>query len=153
MTHHWSNLSSYCQWSNCTLTESNIRFKKAWVVVSNRKPKLVRFYFLHNTLSWKVIGNKEEWSRSCIMRGLFTTISKCLLMGRPYWSGLRIGDFEKQPYRGVLRKRCFENMQQFTGEHPFGKGILINKVATLLKSHFGMGVPLKFTTYFQNTFS
>ena len=48
--------------------------------------------------------------------------------------------------KGVLRI-C----SKFTGEHPFGKGILINKVATLLKSHFGMGV-LQFT-YFQNTFS
>ena len=28
------------------------------------------------------------------------------------------GFLQKKPSRGVLRKRCFEYMQKFTGEHP-----------------------------------
>ena len=39
---------------------------------------------------------------------------------------------QKQPSRGVLRKRCFENMQRkFTGEHPMPKWDF-NKVAKQL---------------------
>ena len=42
--------------------------------------------------------------------------------------------FQKQPYRGVLKKRC-------TGEHPcrIVISIKLQSKATLLKSHFGMG--------------
>ena len=48
---------------------------------------------------------------------------------------------EKQPLRGVPRKRCSENMQQMYRRTPMRK-CDFNKVATLLKSHFGMGVLL-----------
>ena len=54
----------------------------------------------------------------------------------------------KQPSRGVVRKRCFENTQQIYRRIPMPK-CDFNKVV-LLKSHFGMG---KFAAYFQNTFS
>ena len=35
-------------------------------------------------------------------------------------------NLQKQPSRGVLRKRCSENMQQITGEHPCWSVISIN---------------------------
>ena len=51
--------------------------------------------------------------------------------------------FQKQPLRSVLRKRCSENMQQIYRGTPTPK-CDFNKVAleTLLKSHFGMDVLL-----------
>ena len=53
---------------------------------------------------------------------------------------------QKQSPRGVPRKRCSENMQQTYRRTPMPK-CDFNKVAkqskaTLLKSHFGMGVLL-----------
>ena len=48
---------------------------------------------------------------------------------------------QKQPPRGILRKRCSENMQQIYRRTPMPK-CDFNKVATLLKSHFGMGALL-----------
>ena len=49
---------------------------------------------------------------------------------------------QKQPYRGVPRKRCSENVQQIYRRTPMPK-CDFNKVAKqLLKSHFGMGVLL-----------
>ena len=50
---------------------------------------------------------------------------------------------QKRPFRGVIRKSCSENMQQiYRRTHMPKYGF--NKVAfaTLLKSHFGMGVLL-----------
>ena len=51
--------------------------------------------------------------------------------------------FQKQPPKGVLRKRSSENMQQIYRRTPMLK-CDFNKVAfaTLLKSHFDMGVLL-----------
>ena len=46
---------------------------------------------------------------------------------------------QKQPFRGVLRKQFSENMQQIYRRTSMPK-YDFNKVATLLKSHFGMGV-------------
>ena len=46
---------------------------------------------------------------------------------------------EKQPDRGVLKRRCSENMQQIYRRAAMLK-CNFNKVA--LKSHFGMGVVL-----------
>ena len=53
------------------------------------------------------------------------------------------GNLYKQPTICVLRKRCSENMQQIYGRTLMPK-CDFNKVslATLLKSHFGMGVLL-----------
>ena len=49
---------------------------------------------------------------------------------------------QKQPPRGVLKKRCSENMQQIYRRKPMPK-CDFNKVAKqLLKSHFGMGALL-----------
>ena len=45
----------------------------------------------------------------------------------------------KQPSTGVFRKKCCENMQLIYRRTPMPK-CDFNKVATLLKSHFGMGV-------------
>ena len=39
---------------------------------------------------------------------------------------------QKQPSRGGLKKRCSENINKFTGEHPRQN----------VKSHLGMGVLL-----------
>ena len=53
----------------------------------------------------------------------------------PHWT------LQKQPPRGVPRKRCSENMQQIYRRTSIPK-CDFNKVAlNLLKSHFGMGVP------------
>ena len=50
--------------------------------------------------------------------------------------------FQKQPSRGVLRKRCSENMQQIY------KTPCRSVMATLLKLHFGMDVLLKICCIF-----
>ena len=49
----------------------------------------------------------------------------------------------------ALKKSCSENMQRT----PMLKFDFNKAAATLLKSHFRMGFLLKFTAYFQNTFS
>ena len=49
---------------------------------------------------------------------------------------------QKQPSRGVLSKRCSENMQQIYRRTPMLKCDFNKVVATLLKSHVGMGVLL-----------
>ena len=49
---------------------------------------------------------------------------------------------QKQPTRGVLKKRCSENMQQIYRRTPMPKCDFSKVAATLLKSHFGMGVLL-----------
>ena len=64
-------------------------------------------------------------------------------------------EHQKQPPKGVLKKRCSENMQRIYGENPCPSVISIKLLcfATLLKSQIGMGVSCKFVVYFQNTFS
>ena len=52
-------------------------------------------------------------------------------------------DTQKQPSRGVLRKRCFENMQQIYRITPISKCDLQLCFETLLKLSFGMGVLLQ----------
>ena len=52
-------------------------------------------------------------------------------------------DVLKLPSRGVLRKRCSQNMHQIYQRTPMPKCDLKKvafQLATLLKSHFGMGV-------------
>ena len=46
---------------------------------------------------------------------------------------------QKQPSRGILKKRCSENMQQIHKRIPMSK---CDCKATLLKSHFRIGVLL-----------
>ena len=51
-------------------------------------------------------------------------------------------NLQKQPSRGVLKKRCSEKMQQIYSRTPMPK-CHFNKVAKqLLKSHFSMSVLL-----------
>ena len=57
--------------------------------------------------------------------------------------------FQKQPPRGVLSKRCSENMQQIYGRTPMQK-CDFNKVA---KATSAWVFSCKFVAYFQNTFS
>ena len=62
-----------------------------------------------------------------------------------------VKDTQQQPPRGVLRKRCSENMQLIYRKSPMPKcDFNIVATATLLKSHFGMGVSCKFAACFQN---
>ena len=49
---------------------------------------------------------------------------------------------QKQPPRGVPRKRCSENMQEIYRRTPMPKCDFNKVAATLLKSHFGMDVLL-----------
>ena len=62
--------------------------------------------------------------------------------------------FQKQPSRGVLRKRCSENMQQIYRRTPMPK-YDFNKVAKQLywKRTSTWVFSCKFAAYFQNTFS
>ena len=58
----------------------------------------------------------------------------------------KFSDFRKQPSRGVLRKRCSENMPQIYRRTPIPKcdfnKVALQRKATLLKSHFGIGILL-----------
>ena len=46
---------------------------------------------------------------------------------------------QKQPFRGILRKRRSENMQQIYRRTPISK---CDFKAILLKSHFGIPIPV-----------
>ena len=50
--------------------------------------------------------------------------------------------FQKQPFRGVLRKRRSENMEQIYRKTYAEVRFHLNCLATLLKSNFSMGVLL-----------
>ena len=56
-------------------------------------------------------------------------------------NGFQSFTIQKQLFRGALRKRCSENMQQIHKRTLMPK-CDFNKVATLLKSHFGIDVLL-----------
>ena len=58
---------------------------------------------------------------------------------------------QKQPSRCVLRKRCSENMQPIYRRIRMPK-FDFNKAATLLESHFGMGVLLSICCIFSEHF-
>ena len=79
-----------------------------------------------------------------VVNGLTKTrLQRIQLNTRLNLSGKRVnlvGYFQKQPSRGVLKKRCSENMQQIYTRTPMLKCDLQLCFATLLKSHFGMGV-------------
>ena len=49
---------------------------------------------------------------------------------------------QEQPFRGVLEKKCSENMQQIYRRIPMPKCGFLSCKSTLLKSHFVMGVLL-----------
>ena len=49
---------------------------------------------------------------------------------------------QKQPSRGIFRKRCSENMQQIYRRTPMPKCDFSNVAKHLLKLHFDMGVLL-----------
>ena len=63
--------------------------------------------------------------------------------------------FQKQPSRGVLKKRCFENMQQVYWKTLMPKCDDFNKVALQLywNRTSAWVFSCKFAAYFQNTFS
>ena len=72
-----------------------------------------------------------------------------------YYSGnVCYEPYQKQPSRGVLRKRCSENIQQIYRRMPMPKCNL-NKVALQLYwNHTSVWLfSWKFAAYFQNTFS
>ena len=92
------------------------------------------------------------WTRSNFEFGHFsgsehlTQFEYWILCESPFtrtWKWNWKGYIQKQPSRGVLRKRCSENMQQIYRRTPMPK-CDFNKVAlaTLLKSQFRMGVLL-----------
>ena len=49
---------------------------------------------------------------------------------------------QKQPPRGLPRKRCSEKMQQSYRRHPCWSAISIKWQSNFIESHFGMGVTL-----------
>ena len=51
----------------------------------------------------------------------------------------RVPEKQKQPSRGVHRKRCSENIQQIYGRVPVPECDFNKVAATVLKPHFGMG--------------
>ena len=71
-----------------------------------------------------------------------------------HFKSLKILPFQKQPSRGVLKKRCSENMQQIYRRTPMPK-CDFNKVAKQLywNRTSAWVFSCKFAEYFKNTFS
>ena len=62
--------------------------------------------------------------------------------------------FQKQPFGGVLKKRCSENMQQIYRRTPMPKCDFNEVTKQLYWNHTSAWMfSFKFTAYFQNTFS
>ena len=61
--------------------------------------------------------------------------------------------FQKQPFRGFLRKRCSENMQQNYRRSPMPKCDFNNVAFQLYWNRNSAWMFCKFAAYFQNTFS
>ena len=68
---------------------------------------------------------------------LVTMFIYSILFYSPHRWFVRNGNIQKQPSKGVLRKRCFQKCSKFTGEHPGQSMILIK-----LQSSF-IGVTLR----------
>ena len=88
------------------------------------------------------VFTSTKWAKTSAMHFIFTkwNMRKCSLLVS--WGGKAKG--QKQPFRGVLRKRCFENMQQICRRTPMLKCDNWNRISTW--------VFCKFAAYFQNTF-
>ena len=82
---------------------------------------------------------------SILLRKFDTVLNKEMKMMKTIFLMKNINKNLKQPSRGVLKKRCSENMQQIYKRTPMPKCVISIKLqskATLLKSQFGMGVLL-----------
>ena len=97
-------------------------------------------------LKWheKKIGPEFSYNRSIFLgfRNKWINLFQATL---PFLSPLKMLENPE-----ALLQRCSENMRQIYRRTPMPK---CDFKATLLKSHFGMGVLCKFAAYFENTFS
>ena len=90
----------------------------------------------------------RKWRKSNI-RQLYAYLKKL----KTYFPELKECWEQKQPCRGVLRKKCSENMQQINRRTPMSK-CDFSKVALLYWNRTSAWVfSCKFAAYFQNTFS
>ena len=96
--------------------------------------------------------SSTKWTKTSAMHFIFMKWNMrecCLLVS---WGGKAKG--QKQPFRCVLRKKCFENMQQIYKRKSMSK-CDFNKV--VLQSYWNQTsawvFSCKFAVYFQNTFS
>ena len=74
----------------------------------------------------------------------------CFIFGYNYIvfkESLLFKQLQKQPSRGVLKKRCSKIYSKFTGEHPCRSAISIKFLTS------ARAFSCKFAAYFQNTFS
>ena len=60
--------------------------------------------------------------------------------------------FQKQPFKGDLRKKCSENMQQIYRRTPMPKCDFIKVTLQLYRNHTSASFPCKFAAYFQRIF-
>ena len=105
-------------------------------------PSIHFFYFA----KWNFLSNYLEDKEVDLV------FKKSKLQTIKQW--LFCGYLEKQPFRGALRKRCSENMQQIYRRTPIPK-CDFNKVTLQLYWNYisAWVFCCKFTAYFQNTLS
>ena len=98
------------------------------------------------------VFTSTKWAKTSAMHFIFTkwNMRKCSLLVS--WGGKAKG--QKQPFRGVLRKKCFENMQQIYKRTSMSKCDFSKVVLQSYWNHTSVWVfSCKFAVYFQNTFS
>ena len=98
------------------------------------------------------VFTSTKWAKTSAMHFIFTkwNMRKCSLLVS--WGGKAKG--QKQPFRGVLRKKCFENMQQIYKRTSMSKCDFNKVVLQSYWNHTSAWVfSCKFAVYFQNTFS
>ena len=102
------------------------------------------YMFLAVNCFFKKISQMFDW----VVNTPLNTFSILIQVAATLWNDLFVSGFkiQKQPSRGVPRKRCPENMEQISRKTTMPK-CDFNKVA-LLKSHFSMGVLVEIRSIF-----
>ena len=78
---------------------------------TKRMPSFYNFF-------WKLLNSPQMKAIHCT----FTEKFQRRIQYNPY---SEVYSVQKQPFRGVFRKTCSENLQKFTGEHPWRTAISI----------------------------
>ena len=110
---------------------------------------------------WSVISIKYSSLGGCFKKFKKNTLVKCNQHRKPQWLNVFAlnhfmsgnSELQKQPPRGVPRKKCSENIQQIYRKTPMLK-CNFNKALELYWNHTSAWVfSCKFPAYFQCTFS
>ena len=104
-------------------------------------------------LFWNLVKSLSEHCSSFSITSLFLMTPQKECYHQHSWQYLQYINSQKQPSRGVHKKRCSENMQKIYRRTPMPKCNFNKVVLQLYWNHtLAWVISCKLTEYFQNTF-